>query len=191
MQPLEHGSKYDNQLTSRLGSLSSDLDLIDTIKLVNYIRTEVKSGNKEPDVSSKSLFDDDIYLKPVLEDDPLLYSLEDLEDGPDTAGGGDKRISAEKRVVELQEELERLRGQFSEYRLAVQRSIDVHLLLDDDEKFTSSGPGLRRDLTGKATEKATGRATEKATDRAQEVESDYFTSYSYNGAFSHAVRWPC
>lgn len=82
------------------------------MKLVNYIRSEVKKGNRSPDVSSKSLFEDDIYLKPVLEDDALLYSLEDLEDEPETVDGGvhvaNGRSSAEKRIIELQEELERL-----------------------------------------------------------------------------------
>lgn len=29
------------------------LDFLDTIKLVNYIRSEVKAGNKNPDVSTK------------------------------------------------------------------------------------------------------------------------------------------
>jgi type I protein arginine methyltransferase len=116
-----------------------------------------------PDVSSKSLFDDDVYLKPVIEDDTLLYSLEDLEDGHE-------EVSAEKRVIELQEELGQLQGQFEEYRLAVQRSMNTRLLLDD-EKLAPSGVAAR---TG---------PTEDVSNRAQDPELDYFTSYSYNGAF--------
>lgn len=57
-----------------------DLDFLDTIKLVNYVRSSVKDGNTTPDVSSKEKFQDEAYLKPVLEDDALLYSLDDIED---------------------------------------------------------------------------------------------------------------
>lgn len=152
--------------------MPSDLDFLGSIKLVNYIRSEVKAGNAKPDVSSRTLFEDDIYMKPVLEDDALLYSLEDLEDEPENAAEGkksetDKERNAEKRVLELQEELERLRGQFSDYRLAVQRSMNERLLEDE-------GP------SSSATSK---RDAEKATDRIQEADSDYFTSYAYNGTF--------
>ncbi|KAL9103856.1 MAG: hypothetical protein Q9163_001134 [Psora crenata] len=62
-----------------LGKLYKDLRLeyIEMIKLVNYIRSQTLAGMRPPDISTKSVFEDDQYLKPVLEDDPLLYSLED------------------------------------------------------------------------------------------------------------------
>lgn len=131
--------------------------------MVNYVRSEVKAGNKTPDVSLKSTFADDTYLKPVLEDDALLYSLDDiLEEQADAAPGGE----AERRVLELQEDLERLQTQFSEYRLAVQKSMEDQLS-QEDEKLESApsakGPSA------------------KTKDRLQEAETDYFTSYSYNG----------
>lgn len=86
--------------------------------MVNYVRTQVKKGNNTPDVSSKSNFEDDVYLKPVLEDDALLYSLDDLADeqGEDAVPA----TETNRQVLELQENLERLQNQFSEYRLAVQ-----------------------------------------------------------------------
>lgn len=138
----------------------SDLDFLDTIKLVNYIRSQVKAGNMTPDVSSKAKFDDEAYLKPVLEDDALLYSLGDVleEDESEVPGG-----AAEKRVLELQEDLERLQTQFSEYRLAVQKSMDEQLSKEDEG--LSSPPS----------------APPKSTNRIEAAESDYFTSYSYNG----------
>ena len=46
---------------------------------MNYIRSEVRKGNTNPDVSSKERFSDDTYLVPILEDDAVLYSLEDLD----------------------------------------------------------------------------------------------------------------
>ncbi|KAJ5989189.1 hypothetical protein N7481_004399 [Penicillium waksmanii] len=135
-----------------------DLDFLDSIKLVNYVRTQVKAGNKTPDVSSKSQFEDDAYLKPVLEDDALLYSLDDIaeEQASDEASGGD----ADRRVLELQEELERLQTQFSEYRTAVQQSLEDQLTKEDEK--------LQPD------------AAKRSTDKTEEVDADYFSSYSYN-----------
>lgn len=135
------------------------MDFIGTIKLINYIRTQVKAGNTSPDVSSKEKFDDDAYMKPALEDDALLYSLDDIEDDEAEAAGGS---DAERRVIELQEDLERLQSQFSEYRLAVQQSMEEQLS-QEDSKLTSSGPSA------------------KAVDKIEEADSDYFSSYSYNG----------
>ena len=135
------------------------LDFLGTIKLVNYIRSEVKAGNKSPDVSSETKFEDDVYLKPVMEDDALLYSLVDSAgDIEEVATGTD----AERRVLELQEDLERLQTQFSEYRLAVQKSLEDQLSKEDD-KLESKAP-----------------ASEPSS-KIQEADADYFVSYAYNG----------
>lgn len=143
------------------------MDFIGLIKLVNYIRSQVKAGNTTPDVSSKDNFDDDAYMKPVLEDDALLYSLGDIaeEDEPEESGDND----AERRVVELQEDLERLQTQFTEYRLAVQRSMEEQLTQEDD-KLSSAGPSAR------------------TKNKIEEVDSDYFVSYQYNGNLSLRYR---
>ena len=55
-----------------------ELGLMETIKLVNFIRSERRQGKCSLDISTKSAFQDDHYLQPVIEDDPLLYSLEDI-----------------------------------------------------------------------------------------------------------------
>lgn len=58
-----------------------DLDFYSTIKLVNYIRQSVKNGaNGLPDTSSPEQWTDDQFLQPVLDDDALLFSLDDLID---------------------------------------------------------------------------------------------------------------
>ncbi|KAE8348631.1 S-adenosyl-L-methionine-dependent methyltransferase [Aspergillus coremiiformis] len=144
-----------------------DLDFLDTIKLVNYIRTQVKAGNLSPNVSSKSNFEDEIYLKPVLEDDALLYSLDDIEDQDSVVPGG---TEAEKRMVELQEDLERLQSQFSEYRIAVQKSMEEQLSKEDD-KLTPSALSVQR-----------------AASKAEEIDSDYFSSYSYNAIHESMLK---
>ncbi|KAL4908020.1 hypothetical protein BDW74DRAFT_148443 [Aspergillus multicolor] len=142
-----------------------DLDFLDTIKLVNYIRTSVKDGNMSPDVSTKDKFQDEVYLKPVLEDDALLYSLDDIEDD-ESGNAGESQ--AERQVVELQGELERLQLQFSEYRLAVQKSLEEQLAKED--------------------EKPSSQAAGRAATKAEEVDSDYFTSYSYNGIHESMLK---
>lgn len=145
---------------------------MDTIKLVNYVRSQVKAENSAPDVSSKANFEDEAYLKPVLEDDALLYSLGDAleeEELSEVPGG-----EAEKRVLELQEDLERLQTQFSEYRLAVQKSMDEQLSKEDEELSSSSSAA----------------GPPKSTSRIEAAESDYFSSYSYNGTPVYCLDIP-
>ncbi|KAF9893064.1 hypothetical protein FE257_012475 [Aspergillus nanangensis] len=137
-----------------------DLDFLGTIKLVNYIRSQVKAGNMSPDVSSQDKFEDEVYLKPVLEDDALLYSLDDIEDESAETNGG---TEAERRVSELQEDLERLQTQFSEYRIAVQKSLEEQLS-KEDEKTPASGP-----------------SGQKAEEKTAPEDPGYFSSYSDNG----------
>lgn len=140
------------------------MDFIGTIKLVNYIRSQVKSGNKSPDVSSSKVFESDEYLKPVLDDDALLYSLDDIDDVNDVEEQPQtiNASATDSRVLELQEELERLQIQFSEYRLAVQKSMEEQLS-EEDEKLVKAGPSTR-DIG-----------------KIEDADSDYFSSYSFNG----------
>ena len=47
--------------------------------MVNYIRQQIKNGlGHALDLKTKEAFQDDVYLIPFLEDDALLYSLEDV-----------------------------------------------------------------------------------------------------------------
>lgn len=154
-----------------LTTQSLDLDFLDNIKLVNYVRTEVKNGNNAPDVSSKSKFEDDTYLKPVLEDDALLYSLDDLaeEQAEETTPGGE----TSRQVNELQEKLEQLQTQFSEYRLAVQKSMDDQLSKEDQQLAEN-----------------TPKPSTHTVDRLQEADDGYFVSYAYNGRIDCLVKRP-
>lgn len=86
------------------------------IKLVNYIRAEISAGKGLPDCTNKSVFEDDRFLRPVLEDDPLLYNLHDIigEQLDKTANGtpGDMGEAMSQnpgqgpdRITKLEEEL--------------------------------------------------------------------------------------
>ncbi|MCJ1403098.1 hypothetical protein MMC11_006321, partial [Xylographa trunciseda] len=59
------------------------LDFLESIKFTNYIRAEVLRGTTTFKITSKQLFENNKYLQPVLEDDALLYSLDDLEPATD------------------------------------------------------------------------------------------------------------
>ena len=76
---------------------------------------------------SKSDFEDDTFLKPVLEDDALLISLDDLPELSSTeAPTKDTEPSTNlvTRVSELEEELRRIQSQFDSYRSTVEETLD-------------------------------------------------------------------
>ncbi|KAL1960891.1 hypothetical protein VTO42DRAFT_5874 [Malbranchea cinnamomea] len=140
-----------------------DLDFFGTIKLVNYIRSEVKAGNSKPDVSSKSLFEDEKYMIPVLEDDALLYSLDEVSHDPLPVTGGNDNADPATRVQELEQELSRLRGEFAEYKNLVKKSLEKELSNESDRESSARRP--RED---------------PETRKFEQAEEGYFSSYSYN-----------
>jgi protein arginine N-methyltransferase 3 len=137
------------------------LDFYGNIKLINYIRFQVQEGKKLPEDISKSDFEDEKFLKPVLEDDALLFSLDDLPEIEDSGAPAIKSDSIVRpvelvaRVSELEEELRRMQTQFDNYRATVSQTLDD------------------RWNTG---------ATEKEEEKRDD-DSHYFSSYSYNGPF--------
>ena len=90
------------------------------MKLVNYIRSEVKHGSKRPNWDTFDSFKDDKYLKPVLEDDAILYSLDDVTDTADDGKFSAEHQNPQAEVEQLREELSKLQNQFAAYREQVQ-----------------------------------------------------------------------
>jgi type I protein arginine methyltransferase len=125
---------------------------------------EAKEGNFEPDVSSFAQFDDDRYLLPVMENDALLFSLDEL----DTPGGTieenrsvrEEIPASSEKIKQLEEKLEDVTQQFAGYRQIVQRTLG--------ERLTDNDPAI---------------STDKATNSniSESREDSYFESYSYNG----------
>jgi len=161
---LKHCKEKHNfdflQVRQRLG-----LDFYGNIKLVNYIRSQVHSGQNVSQDISKAEFEDDKYLKPVLEDDALLFSLDELpevtEDVQSANSDKGKAVSGDSeplaaRVIELEEDLRRMQVQFDNYRSTVSQTLD--------ERWNASGPS-----------KSSEEKEEKRDD-----DSHYFSSYSYN-----------
>jgi protein arginine N-methyltransferase 3 len=98
--------------------IAKGLDFYAAVKLVNYIRSEAKNGNMKPDVSDTSNFDHEKYMKPVIQDDALLFSLDDLLDSQHAAQ------DLPDKTAELESELSRLRQHFAQYRLTVEKTLD-------------------------------------------------------------------
>ena len=170
--------------------MSIGLDFYGAVKLVNYLRSEFLGGKTKPQVLSKAVFEDDKYLKPVLEDDALLIGLDDVigetsgdrpttnghEDGAVTNGKVDGTLS---RIAELEGELQRLQSQFLEYRETVKRTLDDRWSEKEDTQLSHSN-GVD---SSAPVEEASGTSTKRDDD------SHYFTSYSYNGTRSLSHKY--
>lgn len=143
------------------------------MKLVNYVRSQVRNGvqGNHLEINDESLFQDDQYLLPVLEDDALLYSLEDIagSEGPDGRSLGQpmsdasQEMKAESRIAELEEQLKELQQQFKNYKETVDKTLENRW----DSSDTSDRPSSFR----------------PAGDSRSVPDEDkhYFHSYSYNG----------
>lgn len=88
-----------------------DLDFLGLVKLINYVRKCVSQGNLSPDVTSAAVFDGDEYLLPVMENDAVLYSLEDIL--------VQARSETKTQIEELQEQMTALQARFDAYRETV------------------------------------------------------------------------
>jgi len=128
-------------------------------------------------ITSTAIFEDDQYLKPVLEDDALLYSFEDdVKCGPQESPEDD-REGVEAEVASLHEELAHLKSQFAAYRVEVQKAL-AERLADD----TTSKPGLDHTPNSTSTGSAAGKGVDKDT------EAGYFSSYSYNAIHESMLK---
>lgn len=151
----------------RASLLRLQLDFLGAVKLVNFIRHRVRQGQPLPDTISLSDIQDDAYLKPVLENDAVLFSLDDIldeaavDDGA-ADGTGEQTTASRLRNSQLEAELESIRDSFANYRLAVQQTLDRRWGDDDDD--TNSRP-----------------AASSSTAPAKDSSDYYFESYAYNG----------
>lgn len=138
------------------------LDFHGAVKLVNYIRSRVR--DQQPVAKNLTLadFEDDGYFKPVLENDALIVSLDEILDSDlvkaDTTASqldsSQGELLAQKQALEA--ELESVRTQFSNYRLAVQETLDRRWGDDTEQNPAKGAP---------------------KGDRG----NYYFESYAYNG----------
>ena len=123
--------------------------------MVNYIRSEVGKGSTKLDISSKESFADQKYLQPTLEDDALLYSLDEIDP---TASSVDQPPT----TADLEEQIRRLESTITEMN---KRSRESYEAMSDDEKGST--------LEDKKKKPPLGRLR-----YAQSLEEGYFQTYS-------------
>ncbi|KAI9842425.1 MAG: hypothetical protein M1837_007170 [Sclerophora amabilis] len=151
------------------------LDFYGTIRLVNYLRSEIRDGNPGPQVSWKEPFSQDKYLQPVLEDDAVLFSLDEIHEDEAVSQTESPAALNQKsqedplrRISDLEEQLQRLQSQFDNYKLTVKNTLNERL--DGPDERPNQPPTTANLQAG---------GPEKSKD-VPDNDSHYFTSYSYN-----------
>ncbi|KAL2144682.1 hypothetical protein VTI28DRAFT_8710 [Corynascus sepedonium] len=171
------------------------LDFHGCVRLINFIRRSVKQGAALPkEITAEHLSDDELLI-PVLGDDALIFCLDDLPEPEAGAGAGTEGAKGKKaheggegpvvdellqKNVQLQAELEQLAKQFTNYRLAVEQTLDKRWGVDEDENGGSSGD------KAESSKSAPPPSAEK---KPQKDESTYyFESYDHNDIHETMIK---
>lgn len=110
------------------------------------VRQRVHEGKEVSSAVSAVDLADEGLLKPVLDDDALILCLDDLPETTSTAETKGEKGTAEtpqvetllRKNAELQAELEQLTKQFTNYRLAVQKTLDERWQADEEPPDASA-----------------------------------------------------
>ncbi|KAI1003390.1 Ribosomal protein arginine N-methyltransferase [Podosphaera aphanis] len=147
---------------------SLKLDFYDTIKLVNFVRTHAHAAEGFPSKPTKEDFQDEKFLMPVLDDDAVLFNLDELPDiseNDDSTAPDESEKSTLKsselvaRVSVLEEQLRRVQLQFESYRATVSQTLDDRWHQKKSIDYT--------------------KASDDTKDKPED-DNHYFKSYSYN-----------
>ncbi|KUI67800.1 Ribosomal protein arginine N-methyltransferase rmt3 [Cytospora mali] len=113
------------------------LDFFGGIKLVNFIRSTVKEGEKLPEqISEADIQDDEKWMIPVLQDDAFIMCLDDL---PTSSGAQDETpAELDSNTAALQAKIDELTKQFANYRFAVEQTLDKRWHADDEPSQPSA-----------------------------------------------------
>lgn len=142
------------------------LDFLGSVKLVNYLRKEAMKGNVVNVIHSKDAFESDEYLQPTLEDDALLFSLDEIAGDPSIDEGTAETTSANGNTQFLQQRIAELELQFANYRSEVAETLN--------SRWGVSQDALTSDSAVKPTLSDSDRTSLEKYDRG------YFETYSYN-----------
>jgi len=153
------------------------LDFLGAVKLVNFVRDSVRQGRPLPSPITPQDIDSDDFLKPVLDNDAVLFSLDDVLEAVSAQAaeaGGEQTVTLQKRNAELEAELEAIQSSFANYRLTVQETLDRRW--GDDQDVT------------------TKPAAQASSAPARDNSAYYFESYAFNGSFAgvcNVTTAPC
>jgi type I protein arginine methyltransferase len=152
----------------------------------------VKAQNTSPSLS-KEAFEDDKYLKPVLEDDALLYSFDDLEIETTEAVETHGQDAQSVKVRELEEALNKIQLQFAEYKEEVQKTMSK--LLSDDTLELAPIPPTSPGKVSKAEKQAhvgkllPSSSTATVDDAGARHNSDPEIDYDYDAGYFSSYEW--
>ena len=166
-----------------------ELDFLEMIKLVNYIRHEVQNGNASPIPSSKAIFEGDQYLLPVLEDDALLYSLHDIvgdsldedmipEPLESDFSNGEQRNTEVVHFAECRKNLQRVQTELE----ATKKTLEARqrMLQTYKNLMPKSSLGVHEDESAVPDE---APKSSKSLVNSEDVDSGYFAAYATYGPF--------
>ncbi|KAK9237672.1 S-adenosyl-L-methionine-dependent methyltransferase [Lipomyces kononenkoae] len=171
---IDHDFDF-NKLRRGLG-----LDFFGKVKLINYIRAQVKAGI-QPELNRPELFlENSQYLKPTMQDDALLFGIQDddseeEEDDPDAIYEKEQLAEVAReygdKVKVLQSQLKDLQLQFDEYKDIVRTVLNRDFDSDtgSESSSRSSSPARRSGSSSK------GKSKQSANG-----DDHYFESYAYN-----------
>ena len=145
---------------------------------MNFIRAATLAGQSRNEISFGSS-QDEKYLQPILKEDALLYSLDDIFtfEEPPEAVSSSKNNSSE--VDELQRRLNEVTSQFAEYRKEVNQSFYDRLEnAESEQKFDKHAKSSARSTFESTAPNSEANGSEPHSD---DYETSYFSSYSYNG----------
>ena len=132
--------------------------------MINYLRLQKQAGRASSEPPQRSDIEDEKYLRPVLEDDALLYGLDEIngdsshtgENGQAEGGNQTKILKAE--IAALKDELATVKSRFEEYKQTAER------VMDDRYAILSTPSGA-----------------ESINDTSTDTDTGYFDSYGNNG----------
>ncbi|CAL8581726.1 Ribosomal protein arginine N-methyltransferase rmt3 [Xanthoria parietina] len=171
----------ENHGVDLLGLKSSHgLETYGMIKLINYAREQVGRGLFRPDASPESFLEGDRYMKPFMDDDALLYSIDDILDvANEKAHRSAKeppngRVSDED-VQELLRQSDQLREQVKYYRNAYQEAYLENL---DLKERKGSEPK----------EHTTDHSHNRQQLKYKDHDTHYFSSYDHSDIHETMLR---
>lgn len=157
----------------------AELDFYGCVKLINYVRRSVRDNGPSVDVSSRALFESDEYLKPTLEDDAVLFGIDEILESihandppPAEMGREESQDTKSVRIKQLEEQLEQMQTQFTAYREDVARTLDRRW--NEREPLRNAPP-------------AASVSSAQDTAEAQD-DKDYFDSYSFSDIHETMLR---
>ncbi|KAI9888459.1 MAG: hypothetical protein M1814_006906 [Vezdaea aestivalis] len=147
-----------------------NLDDLETIKLINYVRSESKAGKTNIAISGKEAFEGDEYMIPVLAEDSVLIHVGDLRD----------------LIKPVEQEADQEARQNND---SIKTSVDKCYVQDLEEKnqqleaqLQMAKAALAAHYDEAATSRSNGAAGENTNSPKQSRDDDthYFQSYGYN-----------